>query len=96
MQGAVTPPPACFNGGVVNYTGQLYIISPCYVLLMTAAEVEFSVMRPATARTVLASNLRRGKRISSSSKRPDRLLGPSGHTFNWYRGFFQGGKATGM
>jgi hypothetical protein len=52
---------ACCNCGVLNYTGQFYIISPFYVRLMTAAEVALSVMPPAIARTVLASNHSRGK-----------------------------------
>jgi len=62
---------------------------------MTEAAIILSVMQVATAMTVLASNTSRGKRFSSFSKLTNLLLGPSGHIFNWYRGFFQGGKARG-
>ena len=63
---------------------------------MTEAAVDLSAMQLPTARTVLASNPSRGTRLSSSSKRPDLLLDPSGHIFNWLRGFFEGGKAARM
>ena len=76
--------------------GQLCIISHLYIQLMTEAAVALSVMQLATVRTVLVSNPSRGKRLSSSSKRPDLFLGPSGHIFNCFRGFFLGGKAAGM
>jgi hypothetical protein len=82
MQRAVRPLPVSVNGVVLIKHGQLYIFSHLYIQLMTEATLALLVMQLATARTVLASNPSRGKRLSSSSNLPDLLLALSGHIFN--------------